>query len=88
MPWLFYKMDKLLLGAGLAYYLNPKWEFCLDGSGCATADFDNALGFVLELRYQQSDSRFWGARYSDVEYEIGSASLDASNTRIHFGMLF
>jgi len=84
----FFKLDKLRLGAGLAYYLNPKWEFCVDSAGCATSNFDDALGLVLELRHQWTDILFWGARYTNVDYKIGSASLDASNLRIHFGMVF
>jgi hypothetical protein len=84
----FYKVDKMRLGAGLAYYLNPKWEFCLDAGGCATANFDDALGLALEIRHQWTDILFWGARYTNVEYDIGSASADANNLRIHFGMVF
>ncbi|HEC17924.1 MAG TPA: hypothetical protein ENI97_01110 [Gammaproteobacteria bacterium] len=84
----FYKIDNLRLGAGLAYFLNPKWELCVDGTGCGTANFDDALGLVLELRHQWTDILFWGARYTNVDYEIGSSTLDASNLRIHFGMVF
>lgn len=84
----FYKVDNLRLGAGLAYYLNPKYEFCFDFSGCTTTNFDDALGLVLEMRHQWTDILFWGARYTNVDYEVGSASLDASNLRIHFGMVF
>ncbi len=84
----FLKVDNLRLGVGLAYYLNPKWELCFDGSGCVTANFDDAIGLVLELRHQWTDILFWGARYTNVDYDIGSASADASNLRIHFGMVF
>lgn len=84
----FYKMENLRLGAGLAYYLNPKWELCIDAVGCSTASFDDSLGLVLELRHQFTDILFWGARYTNVSYDIGSASADANNLRIHFGMVF
>jgi len=84
----FYKINNLRLGAGLAYYLNPKYELCFDGGGCLVTNFDDSLGLVLELRHQFTDILFWGARYTDVTYDIGSDSVDASNLRIHVGMVF
>lgn len=84
----FYKVDRLRFGAGLTYYMNPKWELCFDFSGCATANFDDAMGVAFELRHQWTDIMFWGARYTNVEYEWGSSTADASNLRIHFGMMF
>ncbi len=84
----FYKLDNLRLGAGLAYYLNPKWEFCIDGFSCDTVNFDDSLGLVLELRHQWTDILFWGVRYTNASYDIGSSSADANNIRIHFGMVF
>jgi hypothetical protein len=84
----FLKADNLRFGAGLAYYLDPEWEICANGSGCATLNFDNALGVAFELRHQWTDILFWGARYTSVDYEKGSISVDANNLRIHFGMMF
>ena len=84
----FYKIDTMRLGAGLTYYLNPKYELCFDAGGCSTANFDDSLGLVMELRHQFTDIMFWGARYTNVEYDIGADSVDASNLRIHFGMVF
>lgn len=85
---LFLKADALRFGAGLTYYLDPEWEYCEDAAGCATLNFDNALGVAFELRHQMTDILFWGARYTSVDYEIGSVSFDANNLRIHFGMMF
>jgi hypothetical protein len=85
---LFLKADALRFGAGLTYYLDPEWEYCEDGVGCATLNFDDALGVAFELRHQMTDILFWGARYTSVDYERGSVSLDANNLRIQFGMIF
>lgn len=84
----FFKVDRMRFGLGLAYYLNPKYEECYDGGGCFTFNFDDALGVVFEMRHQATDILFWGARYTSVDYDIGSDSVDASNLRIHFGMMF
>ena len=84
----FFKVDTLRFGAGLSYFLNPKYKLCVDGIGCSTTNFDDSLGLVLEFRHQFTDILFWGARYTDVTYDIGSDSVDASNLRIHVGMVF
>jgi hypothetical protein len=84
----FYKTGNLRFGLGLTYYMNPKWETCFDYTGCSTYNFDDALGVSFELRHQWTDILFWGARYTDVEYDWGSSTADASNLRIHFGMIF
>lgn len=84
----FYKVDRMRFGLGLAYYLNPKYEICFDGSGCDTYNFDDALGVVFEMRHQATDNLFWGARYTNVDYDIGADSVDASSLRIHLGMVF
>lgn len=83
----FLKVDSLRLGVGLTYYLDPEWEFC-DDFDCFTVNFDDALGLALEFRHQWTDILFWGARYTSVDYEIGSISADANNLRIHMGMVF
>ncbi len=84
----FIKSDELRFGAGLTYYMNPEWELCIDGFGCNTASFDDAIGPTVELRYQANHKTFWGLRYSNVDYEIGSVSIDASNLGIYGGLSF
>ncbi|MBL1275709.1 MAG: hypothetical protein COB30_006455 [Ectothiorhodospiraceae bacterium] len=84
----FYKRGKFRFGAGLAYYFNPKSELCFDGFECLTIDFDDAIGFVMELRMQTKNDVFWGARYTNVDYEAGSTSFDASSVRLHVGVTF
>lgn len=84
----FFKVDALRLGLGLSYFMNPKYELCFDFSGCSTTHFDDAIGLVLELRHQWTDILFWSARYTNVDYKVGSSTLDASNLRLNFGMVF
>jgi len=84
----FYKQGKLRFGVGLAYYLNPKSELCFDGGGCSNFDYDDAMGAVMELRMQVKKDVFFGMRYTNVDYEIRSASIDASSVRLHGGVNF
>lgn len=64
----FYKPGRLRLGGGITYHLNPS----LNGSGVASyigADFDNALGFVLQgdISFGQY---YTGLKYTAIEYEV------------------
>ena len=68
------------------YDMNPEWELCINS--CATEKFDDAVGVILEFDYTLSDTGFWGLRYTNVDYETGSATVDASNIRLHFGAKF
>jgi len=73
------------LGAGIAYHINPAWELCVSGFGCDTVNFDNALGFSIEYGYDVSNQLFWGLKYTSIDYEIDSNSIDASNFGVHVG---
>ena len=84
----FIKANELRFGVGLTYYINPEWELCFDGSRCNTTSYDDAVGPTIELRYQANHKAFWGIRYSNVDYEIGSVSIDASNLGIYGGLSF
>ena len=68
-----------LFGAGFTYELNPKLDIDLpDLRG--TADFENALGLVLE--YENNYKTWgWGVRYTHIEYDYDTTgeTFDGNN---------
>jgi hypothetical protein len=72
----FYRFEKVRLGGGLTYHLNPK----LDGSGVVgglDTKFDDALGFVLQGDYRVNEKLTLGMRYTNVEYQVSGSSFKA-----------
>ena len=71
----FYRLEKVRLGGGLTYHVNPK----LDGSGVVGGldlKFKNALGIVLQGDWRFGEHVTLGLRYTSIEYEVkgGGAS--------------
>jgi hypothetical protein len=67
----FYRLEKLRLGGGLTYHVDPK----LDGSGVLSSvnvDFDNALGLVLQGDYRFGEHFTLGLRYTGIKYEASA----------------
>ena len=76
----FYKLKMFRFGGGITYHIRPS----LDGDGVVDeigADFDNALGFVL-----QSDILFGyyyaGLRYTAIEYEVEGHNADVGGNSV------
>jgi outer membrane protein with beta-barrel domain len=64
----FHRWPKFRLGGGLTYHVNPK----IEGSGAASgidADFDNALGLVLQGDYLFGQKVALGLRYTHIDYK-------------------
>lgn len=64
----FYKQEKFRIGGGITYHLAPS----LDGSGVVSyieADFENALGFVLEGDIL-FEPLYAGLKITNIEYEV------------------
>ena len=86
----FYRLEKVRLGGGLTYHLNPE----LDGSGVVggalDAKFDDALGLVLQGDYRFGDKLTVGLRYTDVQYKVSgtSAKAKANGLGVTFGYRF
>jgi len=77
-----------LFGAGFTYELNPKLDIDLpDLRG--TADFENALGLVLEYE-NNHDIWAWGVRYThiDYDYDIAGQTFDGNNVGFFFNWYF
>jgi hypothetical protein len=85
----FYRWDKVRLGGGLTYHINPE----LEGSGIAApvdVNFDDALGFVLQADYGFTDRMAIGLRYTNLKYEVrgSSASAKADGLGLTFSYSF
>lgn len=64
----FYRFERMRLGGGLTYHVNPR----IEGSGFATPldiKFKNALGVVLQADWRATESLGLGVRYTFLEYE-------------------
>ena len=65
------KINKLLIGGGVSYFLNPKQD--ADDVGNEYADsinYDNALGYHVKLSYEPEAASYRiGAKYTVVDFE-------------------
>lgn len=72
-----YRVDQWMIGGGLTYHTGVE----LDGSGLASplnADFDDALGVILEVDYRFGKA-YVGGRYTIIDYDtVPSASVNAA----------
>jgi hypothetical protein len=65
------KINKLLIGGGISYFLNPKQDADDAGKGYASnIDYDNALGYHVKLSYEpEATSYRIGAKYTMVDFD-------------------
>jgi hypothetical protein len=64
----FYRFEKVRLGGGLAYHINPR----LKGSGVVgglDVKFKDALGVVLQADWRITQAIAAGLRYTFLEYD-------------------
>jgi len=96
----FYNGDSnLRFGAGITYELAPEYSYSAFGSS-GEIEFDDALGFTIEVDYFLNEKSFIGLRHTSLDYDLpegqalvstgGSVvtSVDASNLGIHVGIIF
>jgi Outer membrane protein beta-barrel domain len=72
----FHRFERVRVGGGLTYHVNPK----LDGSGVIgglDTKFDNALGVVLQGDWRFNENFTVGLRYTSIEYKVSGASAKA-----------
>jgi len=84
----FTRHSKHNFGAGITYHLNPTSELCIDGYGCAKANFDDALGFLAQYNYTLNSGMLLGVKLTSLEYTVGSESIDASSLGVYIGGTF
>ncbi len=69
----FYNMQQVRFGGGLTYHLNPK----LKATGVASnlsADYDNALGYVVEADYRLDRNMSLGVRLTSIKYSLENSA--------------
>ena len=64
---------------GVSWHLNPEFESDIDGFSSVRIRFDDALGMILQYRYQLYPGFQPGLRLTEMEYEGGSITDDASS---------
>lgn len=83
---LLYKMDDWRFGGGLTYHMSPTLEG--DGVVVGKAEFDDALGALLDVRYFFSEPAYVGGRATFIDYEVinGSASVSGNSIGVTVGV--
>ena len=66
-------------GFGGSLHMSPEYDETIDGLGSLQVEFDDALGMVLQYGYQGIPGFELGVRYTMIDYEAGSAILDADS---------
>ena len=66
-------------GIGGSYHIGPTYKDNIDGFSPLTIDFDDALGLILQYSYARNPGFQGGFRYTQMDYKVGSLSLDASS---------
>ena len=84
----YIRNNNIRIGGGIAYHIDPEYEFCVDSLGCDHYNFDDALGLIAELSIDLQQLAFIGFRYTNIDYEIYGASIDASNFGVNIGVKF
>ncbi|MEW6331558.1 MAG: hypothetical protein AB1560_08865 [Pseudomonadota bacterium] len=62
------RQGNLSLGAGLTYHLSPTYEDTIDNIS-RRIDFDDALGFLLQVGFMVTPTMELGGRVTLIEYE-------------------
>ena len=75
---LYHASEKINIGGGLAYHLNPN----VSGDGVASnvnINFDNAFGLVLTAEYMLSNGGYLGIKYTGIDYEINGLKVSGNS---------
>ncbi|OUR62725.1 hypothetical protein A9Q73_09940 [Bermanella sp. 47_1433_sub80_T6] len=87
------QVDRIKLGAGITYHLNPTYEVDFGGIVSGEAEFDNALGLALEANLELPEGGYWdgvevGLRYTSISYKADGGDVDGSGLAITMGTTF
>jgi hypothetical protein len=83
----FIKLENCYVGAGLTYHINPT----LEGSDFAedlNADFDNALGYLLEAGYGITEGWSLGCRFTFIDYSVNNVDVSGNSVGIQSKIMF
>ena len=77
-----FHFDSHRLGIGASYHIGPEYEEDLDGFPSFSVEFDDAPGLVIQYTYAYTPAFQFGLRYTEMDYEVGNVTLDASSVGI------
>lgn len=66
-------------GIGGTMHMSPEYSERTDSSGSFNIEFDDAVGVVLQYGYHLDIGMEIVARFTQMDYEVGSASIDAGS---------
>ena len=89
----------LYLGMGATYHINPVYEYTYDDNTFERVNYDNSLGYILEIKQIYRFGLEVGFTYTAINYsgtkDSGNANLinlkeniDASNISVNFAINF
>lgn len=78
--------DQWRIGTGITYQFSPTLD--LDDIDAGKYDFDEALGFMIELGYELTPNQYLILRLTEIDYEINGTDLSGSNVGIGFSGVF
>ena len=84
-----YQFPKVQFGAGVTYEFDL--ELDLKDINLGTTEFDNALGFIVQVDWRVTEMIMLGLRYTAIEYEasnINNVEIDGNNFSLRAGIAF
>jgi len=84
----FKKGELLNVGIGATYHLSPSFQATGPLTGNITYDFDNALGFVVEVDYPLNEKSYLGIKATAIDYTLGSATINGNSLGVVVGIMF
>lgn len=79
--WLF---EKHQFGAGASYHIGPEFSSDIDGFAPVKIEFDDAIGLILQYRYELTPGFHFGIRLTEMDYETDEISDDATSIGLFF----
>jgi len=70
------------LGIGATYHIGPEYKEDIDGFPSLTVEFDDAPGLIIQYTYAYTPAFQFGLRLTEMDYEVGDVTLDASSAGI------
>ena len=82
-----FHFDSHRLGVGASYHIGPEFKADVDGFPSVRAEFDDALGLIIQYSYAFKPSLHLGLRLTEMDYEVNDVTLDAGSIGIFFAYI-
>ena len=77
-------LNKHHIGIGATYHIGPEYQDDIDGFSKTDIEFDDATGLILQYRFEITPWFYFGLRRTEIDYEIGDVTVDASGNGLFF----